>query len=175
VHALSSCYHIKAQPIAHKFRLHPPPRQDRPDPSPIIPWLYQRSPRTVATPRYETLLHPVHLYPPPALDLPSFPQVPTVDTEPKASAAQSKELQVAVGYLLYYGRTVDARILPATCALASDQATASLGTLKRLDRLLGYVSAHRNGTHIYRLSDMVLTVFTDASYLSRPRAGSIAG
>jgi hypothetical protein len=76
---------------------------------------------------------------------------------------------------LYYGRTVDARILPATCALASEQATASLGTLKRLDRLLGYVSVHRNGTRLYRPSDMVLTVFTDASYLSRPRAGSVAG
>ncbi len=81
------------------------------------------------------MLHPVYLDSPPRFGS-TLPQAPTVDTEPKASAAQCKELQVAVGYLLlYYGRTVDARILPSTCALASEQAIASLGTLKRLDRL----------------------------------------
>ncbi len=71
------------------------------------------------------------------------PQVPTTDTEPPASAAQRKDLEVAIGYLLYYGRLVDSRILPATCALASEQSIATLGTVKRLNRLLGFVSSHR--------------------------------
>jgi hypothetical protein len=47
--------------------------------------------------------------------------------------------------------------------------------MRRLDRLLGYVAAHPNGQKIYRASDMVLRVLADASYLSRPKAGSVAG
>ncbi len=84
-------------------------------------------------------------------------------------------MQVAVGYLLYYGRSVDSRILPATCALASEQAAPTLDTMRRLDRLLGYVAAHPNGRKIYRVSDMILRALADASYLSRPKAGSVAG
>jgi hypothetical protein len=47
--------------------------------------------------------------------------------------------------------------------------------MSRLDRLLGYVSSHPNARKIYRASDMILRVHSDASYLSRPRAGSVAG
>jgi hypothetical protein len=84
-------------------------------------------------------------------------------------------LQIAIGYLLYYGRAVDARVLPATCALASEQASPTTATIARLDRRLGYTAAHPNGRTIYRASDMVLRCYSDASYLSRPRAGSVAG
>ena len=80
-----------------------------------------------------------------------------------------------MGYLLYYGRCVDCRILTATCALASEQAHPTLGTMARLERLLGYVSAHPAARKIYRASDMILRVLSDASYLSRPNAGSVAG
>jgi hypothetical protein len=76
---------------------------------------------------------------------------------------------------MYYGRLVDSRILQATCALASEQSTATLGTMKRLERLLGFVSSHRLGKIIFHASDMLLSVLSDASYLSRPRARSVAG
>ena len=96
-------------------------------------------------------------------------------TNPPASPAQCKELQIAIGYLLYYGRCVDSRFLPATCALACEHSTATLGTVARLNRLLGYASSHRDGCRIYRPSDMLLRLFSDASYLSRPKAGSVSG
>jgi hypothetical protein len=57
---------------------------------------------------------------------------------------------VAVGHLMYYGRCVDARtrILPTICALASEQSSTTLGTLKLkrldLDCHLGFVSVHRD-------------------------------
>jgi hypothetical protein len=105
--------------------------------------------------------------PSPLLDLTPLPQPPL----PK----QHKELQVAIGYLLYYGRNVDSCILPATCALACEQASPTLSTMSRLDRLLGYVSSHPNARKMYRASDMILRVHSDASYLSHPRAGSVAG
>ncbi len=77
--------------------------------------------------------------------------------------------------MLYYGRSVDARALTATCALAAEQASPTLATMTRLDRLLSFVSALPNGRKIYRSSDMILCVHSDASYLSRPRAGSVPG
>jgi hypothetical protein len=89
--------------------------------------------------------------------------------------AQRKQLEIAVGYLLYYGRCVDGRVLPATCALASATSTATLSTMADLERLLGFVALHPHGMKVFRPSSMVLDVLTDASYLSRPKAGSVAG
>ena len=174
IQCLSTLYQVKAHPIAHTFlgfRLS-----------------HDRRLRTLALsyPGYVdsllTRLRPdgvkgcatPSIYTPPRFGSVA-PQLPTSDTEPPATEAQCKELQVAVGYLMYYGRCVDARILPATCALASEQAVATLGTLKRLERLLGFVSTHRHGSRVFRASDMLLTVFSDASYLSRSRARSVAG
>ncbi len=79
---------------------------------------------------------------------------------------------MAVGFLLYYGRCVDGRILLATCALASEQVSPTLSTMIRLQRLLGYVAAHPDGR---KLSDTLLRVLSDSSFLSRPNAGSVAG
>jgi hypothetical protein len=44
-----------------------------------------------------------------------------------------------------------------------------------LKRLLGFVSAHPDGRKVFHPSDMQLVVLTDASYLLRPNAGSVAG
>jgi hypothetical protein len=70
---------------------------------------------------------------------------------------------------------VDGRILPATCALASLQSHAATLTMIALDRLLGYLSVHRTGVKVIRPSSTILQIMSDASYLSRPNAGSIAG
>jgi hypothetical protein len=58
---------------------------------------------------------------------------------------------------------------------ASEQAPPTADTIARLDRLLGYTATHPNGRKIYRASGMMLRCYSDASYLSRPRAGSVAG
>jgi hypothetical protein len=65
--------------------------------------------------------------------------------------------------------------MPATCALACERSTATLCTVACLNRLLGYASSHRDGCRIYMPSDMLLRLFSDASYLSRPNAGSVSG
>ncbi len=44
-----------------------------------------------------------------------------------------------------------------------------------LERLLGYVAAHRDGRKIFNPSNMLLDILTDASYLSLPKAGSVGG
>ncbi len=102
------------------------------------------------------------------------PQSPTgPDLSPSATPEQAKDLQVVVGFLLYYGRCVDGRVLSATCALAFEQASPTLSTMSRLQRLLGYVAAHPDGRKNFRASDMLLRVLSDASFLSRPNAGSV--
>ncbi len=82
---------------------------------------------------------------------------------------------MAMGFLLYYGRCVDGRILSATCALASEQASPTLSIMARPQRLLGYVAAHPDGRKKFRASDMLLRVISDAFFLSSPKAGSVAG
>jgi hypothetical protein len=175
VSCLSTLYHVKAHPIASSFL--------------GFSLSHNRSSRTftVSYPGYVstllTRLRPsgiTHTSSPSIYIPPSYgsaaPQCPTtLDNSPPATPCQAKELQIAIGYLLYYGRAVDARVLPATCALASEQASPTAATIVRLDRLLGYTAAHPNGRKIFRASDMVLRCFSDASYLSRPRAGSVAG
>jgi hypothetical protein len=175
VPCLSTLYHVKAHPIASSFL--------------GFALAHNRSSRTftVSYPGYvSTLLtrlrpHGVahtsspFIYIPPSYGS-SEPQSPTsLDTSPPATPSQAKDLQIAVGYLLYYGRAVDPRFLPATCALASEQASPISDTMTRLDRLLGYAATHPNGRKIFRASEMVLRSLSDTSYLSRPRAGSVAG
>jgi hypothetical protein len=63
---------------------------------------------------------------------------------------------------------------PSTPAVGA-QSTATQHTMRDLDRLLGYISAHRHGTKIFRPSSMRLMLMSDASYLSRPNAGSVGG
>ncbi len=47
--------------------------------------------------------------------------------------------------------------------------------MSRLNRLLSFVSSHPNGRKIYRASYMILCIHSNASYLSRPNASSVAG
>jgi len=104
------------------------------------------------------------------------PQLSTqLTVSPPASAAQSKELQVVVGSLLYYARAVDATLLPAVCAFSCCQAHPTLDTMATLERLLGYAAKYPTARLDFRPSDMLLRVESDASYLSRPNSGSVAG
>ncbi len=135
VSCLASLYHVKAHPLATRFlgfTIHHD-RQARTlslaYPGYIDALLARLRPegiRPCSTPS---------VYVPPRYGL-TTPQSATIDHEPPASAAQCKELQIAVGYLLYYVRCVNSRFLPATCALACEHSTATLGTFARLNRLL---------------------------------------
>jgi hypothetical protein len=137
VSCLSTLYHAKAHPIASKFL--------------GFSVSHNRTARTftVSYPGYAAhllaRLCPLGVPPcnSPSIYTPSVfgsrtPQSSTgPDLFPSATPSQAKELQVAVGFLLYYGRCVDGRILPATCALASEQAFPTISTMARLQRLLG--------------------------------------
>jgi hypothetical protein len=102
-------------------------------------------------------------------------QTATHDASPLASDLQQHELQVIVGTLLYYARAVDPAILTAVHELRSVQAKPTLQDVKKVERLLQYISTHQNSSIRFYGSTMQLQVQSDASYLCRPGARSVLG
>ena len=102
-------------------------------------------------------------------------QKATVDVSPLASPAQQHELQVVLGTLLYYARTVDPSVLTVVHELGSVQSRPTLNDIKKMERLLQYVSSHQYHGIRFHASSMQLQIQSDASYLSRPHAKSVLG
>ncbi len=107
------------------------------------------------------------------------PQSPTgFDHSPPASPAQFKDLQVAIGCLLYYGRrSVDNSILSAACALACEQASpTTIFTLSRSPRSSSWLRLLASQWP-QDLSSFRYDIMGPFGRLlpSRPRAGSVAG
>ena len=102
-------------------------------------------------------------------------QTATVDSSPRASPAQQLELQVVIGTMLYYARTVDPSVLTVLHELGSVQSRPTLNDLKKMERLLQYASSHQHHGIRFHASTMQLQMQSDASYLSRPFAKSVLG
>ena len=71
-------------------------------------------------------------------------QKATVDNSALASEDDKKLLQRVVGTLLYYSRAVDPSICTAVHQLGSVQSKPSQNDMRKMDKLLQYVSKHRN-------------------------------
>jgi len=97
------------------------------------------------------------------------------DDSPLLHAEDKTFIQQVLGVLLYYGRAVDATILVALSSIASMQAAPTELTMKLIKTLLDYVATNPDAILTYKKSNMVLTVHSDASYLSEPGARSRAG
>ena len=102
-------------------------------------------------------------------------QTPSIDTSTPLSLAETTTLQEIVGSLLYYARAIDVTILPAVTHLSSLQANPTQDVLQSSQRLLAYCSRYPNNALRYHACDMTLHIQSDASYLSRPQARSVAG
>ncbi len=98
-----------------------------------------------------------------------------IDESPPATEAQKKLLQSVVGTLLYYSRAVDPSICTAVQELGSIQSKPSENDMLKMERLLQYVSKHRNNGIRFYASNMCLQFMSDASYLCQPRARSVFG
>jgi hypothetical protein len=102
-------------------------------------------------------------------------QTATADTSPLASPTQQHELQVVIGTLLYYARTVDPSVLTVVHELGSVQSRPTLNDIKKMERLLQYVASHQHHGIRFHASNMQLQIQSDASYLCRPFAKSVLG
>ena len=113
------------------------------------------------------------VYTPPTYGAPN--QAPTSDTSAPLDANAVKILQAQVGSLLYYARGVDCTILPAVTHISSRQAEPTQAVADAMTRLLHYCARYPDNCLVYHACPMTLTIQSDASYLSRPHARSVAG
>ena len=97
------------------------------------------------------------------------------DESPELKKAMIKRLQEIIGVLLYYARAVDSTMLVALGTLAATQAQGTEATMEAAVQLLNYAATHPDATIRYHASDMKLHVYSDASYLSEPKARSRVG
>ena len=86
-----------------------------------------------------------------------------------------KYIQQVLGTFLYYARAADPTILVALNAIASEQASPTKSTMKKVDQFLDYAASQEQAVLTYEASDMVLAVHSDASHLSKSKARSRAG
>jgi hypothetical protein len=108
--------------------------------------------------------------PPPHLSPPS----PTTLSTP-VSPAEKTWIQHVVGSLFFYARALDLSVLTAVCQLSSHQSNPTQHDLASAHRLLNYVSSHYNPHKTIHPSSMALWACIDASFLSRPKSGSVTG
>jgi hypothetical protein len=122
------------------------------------------SPAVYTLPVSYTDLSP-HLSPSSSITTPSTP----------VSPAEKTWIQQVVESLLFYARALDLSLLTAVCQLSSHQSTPTQHDLSSAHRLLNYVSSHPNPHKTIHPSSMALWACTDASFLSRPKSGSVVG
>ena len=98
------------------------------------------------------------------------------DTSPKLSPQATTHIQSITGSFLYYGRAIDASILPAINEIASAQSQPTQKTAEKTQRLMDYLHTYSNAYIRYYASDMILHIDSDAAYLVAPKARSrVAG
>ena len=98
-----------------------------------------------------------------------------IDETSPLGQGQIRFIQRAVGKLLYYARAVDPTMLHAINDISLSASKGTEATLDATMFLLNYAHTHQNAEVIFRKSDMILHVDSDAAYLVAPEARSRAG
>jgi hypothetical protein len=118
--------------------------------------------------------HTPGVYVPPRMGKKS--QEPTKEDASKPLGPQGvKRVQQIVGSGLYLARAIDATIVPAVGKVSSEQAQPTEQVLLDAERVLQYLSMYPNNQLVYKASDMILHIHSDASYLSRTKSRSVGG
>jgi hypothetical protein len=97
------------------------------------------------------------------------------DTLDPLSKEEKTYVQEVIGSFLYYARCVDALMLPALGTLATQQASPTKNTMKKIKKFLDFAATHPDAVVTYHTSDMVLAGYSIALYLSKSNAQSRAG
>ena len=94
------------------------------------------------------------------------------DASPKLDEKGIKRIQQIVGSILYYACAVDMKVLAALSTIAINQTKAPERTMKRCIQLLEYLASNQNAKVRFHVSNMVMNIHSDASYLSESGAQS---
>ena len=100
---------------------------------------------------------------------------PMDNTTPLLDSDRINPEQQIVGTFLHYGHAVDNTMLVALIPLATIQTKNTDETALALTKLLNYAPTHPNATLCYVASDMILHIYSNASYGSEPKSYSIVG
>jgi hypothetical protein len=87
---------------------------------------------------------------------------------------QIRHVQEVCGKFLYPARTVDSTMMHALNELCIAATKGTEATSKALDHFLNYCATNPEAEIIYRRSDMILQIDSDAAYLVAPKARSRA-
>jgi hypothetical protein len=87
-------------------------------------------------------------------------------TSPALSNKDIHKLQQLTGTLLYYAMAVDQTLIMTINVLESEQSKATEVTADKVIKLLNYCNTHPEIKIRYHASDMILHIYSDASYLS---------
>ena len=98
----------------------------------------------------------------------------TESNEPVLGKESKKYIQQVLGTFLYYACAVDPTMLVALSAIASEQASPTRATMKKVDQFLDYAASQEQVVLTYEASDTVLAVHSDDSYLSESKTRSRA-
>ena len=149
-----------------------------------LTWFYKKGYVIAAMPNYikELLkklkhtapLKPVHA--PHAWTEPAYGQkiqyTKEADQSPYLDTKGIRRIQSIVGSCLYYGRAMDGTILTSLNDIGTQQAQPTQNKNAEADWLLDYLHTHPDAELLFKASDMVLWVDSDAAYLVKPGAKS---
>ena len=119
-----------------------------------------------------------HQYAPSALPHRSFgttSQLVHDDPTAPLPATDIKYIERVVGKFLFYARAIDHTMLHALSDIASAMHNGTDATLKAVKHFLNYAASNPDAEILYRASDMILRLDSDAAYLVNPQARSRAG
>ena len=98
-----------------------------------------------------------------------------LDPTPPMSMAQKLLLQQVTGKFLYYARGIDDTMMHSLNDLATQTNDGTQMTAAAITHFLNYCASNPDAVTLYRASDMILTIHSDAAYLVAPKARSRAG
>ena len=98
-----------------------------------------------------------------------------IDESDKLTDKEIKYIQKVTGKFLYYARAVDPTMLHALNDIATKTIKGTKETLEDVNYFLNYCACNQDAAALYRASDMLLRIDSDAAYLVAPRARSRAG
>ena len=102
-------------------------------------------------------------------------QTANINTSKPLPPEKLKLLQSKLGTIYYYSRMMDLTTLVANNDISINQASATFNTNDKMNKLMDYLCTNSNVKIKYRVSDMILKIHSDGSYLSVSNSRSRAG
>ena len=103
------------------------------------------------------------------------PQMTPIDDTKPMTEKEKLHLQRVVGKFLYYARAIDDTMGEGLNSLSTQTSEGTQKTLQAQQHFLDYCSSNPDAVKLYKASEMILFVDSDASYLSSPGSKSRAG